>query len=429
MASYDRQARTGYLHDAEHKGPEDRYILKRTIMDMDEAGHIGSRMVAESGQERAIVRLAEKICEERRGETVPMVTQQCHSASNGEVESCIRRVKEQFRTIATHTGAHLSQYVSQDHPLWPWLLEWSAQCLNRFRADSHGRTGTERVRGKKSHKELCMFGEKVLWKPLRLDGNKYPDSEAKIHVGIWLGLRSKSDEDIIRTPRRIVRARAIRRLPADQRWDDVLASMIKGTPRFSTPGRGTHHIPVRPGMPQDAGDGEDSSGDDDDDDGDDPGPKSKKPRSEYPLRPASKQAPAAEGGTPGDEGAPRTRSPIPDRDDHLQDLPKGRNRGVYLHDVVRLGPTSNCYRCNNPKGRGGSHSDECRARIWKELGKAAEGGHAWAQRKVRIEEQRQLRIIREGGGFPTGPPRGDWTIGSESGSNARVGSTLIFVVI
>ena len=38
LASYDRKTKTGQLHDAEQKGPEDRWILARTIKDIDETG-------------------------------------------------------------------------------------------------------------------------------------------------------------------------------------------------------------------------------------------------------------------------------------------------------------------------------------------------------------------------------------------------------
>ena len=43
LAGYDRKTKTGYLHDADQKEPEDAYILYRTVKDIDEAGCIGSR--------------------------------------------------------------------------------------------------------------------------------------------------------------------------------------------------------------------------------------------------------------------------------------------------------------------------------------------------------------------------------------------------
>ena len=45
-----------------------------------------------------------------------------------------------------------------------------------------------------------------------------PKVDAKFHDGIWLGLRMKSDESIIRTLSGEVKAKTVRRLPADQRW-------------------------------------------------------------------------------------------------------------------------------------------------------------------------------------------------------------------
>ena len=108
------------------------------------------------------------------------------------------------------------------------MLEWVAQVLNRFRMDDHGMTGTERVQGKNSHKELCLFGETVLWKPLRIDNYKTPDLDNKFHPGIWLGFRARSDEDLIGTPGGVIRARTVRRLPVGQRRDSVLAISVEG---------------------------------------------------------------------------------------------------------------------------------------------------------------------------------------------------------
>ena len=45
-----------------------------------------------------------------------------------------------------------------------------------------------------------------------------PKADAKVHDGIWLELRMKSDESIIGTANGVIRAKTGRRLPEDQRW-------------------------------------------------------------------------------------------------------------------------------------------------------------------------------------------------------------------
>ena len=128
-----------------------------------------------SDQEAAIVNVVETIAERRRGETVPQGAAQGDSQGNGEVESWIKVVKEQVRTFKNSLESHIRERVETDHPVWPWMVEWAAQTLNRFRVDEGGRTGTERVRGKRSHRELCIFGERILWAPLKLRRHERAD--------------------------------------------------------------------------------------------------------------------------------------------------------------------------------------------------------------------------------------------------------------
>ena len=83
-----------------------------------------------------------------------------------------------------------------------------------------------------------------------------------------VGSAARSDEDIIGTRDGVVRVRTVRRPPAEQRWNDVQAFMIRGTPRNPTPGKASWRIPARPGGDDDSD--HDDDGDDSDDGGDSP---------------------------------------------------------------------------------------------------------------------------------------------------------------
>ena len=74
---------------------------------------------------------------------------------------------------------------------------------------------------------MCLFGEKAQWLPAPLRGRERDTMDPSFEEGIWLGLVGKSDEDIVGTPQGVVRARSIRRLPADQRWNSVRAAMVR----------------------------------------------------------------------------------------------------------------------------------------------------------------------------------------------------------
>ena len=71
-----------------------------------------------------------------------------------------------------------------------------------------------------------------------------PKVDAKLHDGIWLGLRVKSDESIIGTPNGVIKAKTVRRLPVDQRWrtEEVLSK--RGIPSNPVPSTGKDHIPT-----------------------------------------------------------------------------------------------------------------------------------------------------------------------------------------
>ena len=103
-------------------------------------------------------------------------------------------------------------------PIWDWMVQWSAQLINRYLMDEHGYTGMQRIRGKTCRKPLCLFGEFVLWKPSQIRGHELPSMEERFFAGRWFGLNAKSDEDIIGTSRGVVRARTVMHLPSGQRW-------------------------------------------------------------------------------------------------------------------------------------------------------------------------------------------------------------------
>lgn len=135
----------------------------------------------------------------RAGEAVNMGIVQGESHANGGIESWIGRVKGNVRTIKLCTEGHPREPLGMIHPGWSWLLGWSAPLPSRFRVDQEGRTGTERVRGENSHKAACMSGERIRWQPLKLMGHEVGEFEPSLYDGIWLGWRTKTDEDLVGT--------------------------------------------------------------------------------------------------------------------------------------------------------------------------------------------------------------------------------------
>ena len=164
--------------------------------------------------------------------------------------------------------------------------------------------------------------------PLKLSNAERPNMDEKMMEGVWLGLRPKSDEDIIGTPCGVVRARAVKRLAPAQQWGAQLLRSIKGTPRRPRPGSGSRGIPARPGPPQES----DSEFEEENGNGE---------------AGAGRQGTQFKGGGVGTGEAPeRTFIPAP---------PEPRRRCAMQDEVQRHGPTDGCQKCQRPKVPGTSH--------------------------------------------------------------------------
>ena len=200
MATFDRMSATAQLHQGIAKWLADEVMPTNIIEDINDAGYAGERIIIKADQERPITAVDEVAARNRSGVTVPMAPPQGEAAANTEVDGWIRRAKEQVRVMRLNLEANLKTQIDQSHALWPWLLCWASQLLNRYRIGNDGRTGTQRILGKTCHKEVCGFGEKVFWRPLPHTGHDPPNAEARVYEGVWLGLRRRTDEDIIGTP-------------------------------------------------------------------------------------------------------------------------------------------------------------------------------------------------------------------------------------
>ena len=101
---------------------------------------------------------------------------------------------------------------------------------------------------------MAEFGELVWYRPVdkNRDKNKV---EARWEKGIWLGISRESNETLIGTSSGVIRCYAIKRMPAEEKWDKDAISTIRGTPQQPNPTKTGLHIPVRLGAETDLGGG------------------------------------------------------------------------------------------------------------------------------------------------------------------------------
>ena len=108
------------------------------------------------------------------------------------------------------------------------MMRWAAELVTKYQTGKDGKTSHERIRGRACNKPLAIFGEKVLYLPLKSVETKATKDEPKMKYGICLGIIDRTEEVLIGTERGVVKCRTVKRLPENQKWDAELVSKMQG---------------------------------------------------------------------------------------------------------------------------------------------------------------------------------------------------------
>ena len=215
----DSKSKATFAHVVDHKGASDAWVAKRVVADIEDLGHKEVMITMKSDQEPSMIELQREVTRLRGAGTVPENSPVGESASNGMVERHIQRVQGQARTLMDGLEAKIQKKLSKDHPIYPWIIEWSATTLTRYQKTSTGKTPHERIRGRPGHRPIAHFREHILYMPLKGAQSRRLKGEMKMEYGIWIGLKMRTDEVLVGTPRGNIRARTIKRLPDRDKWD------------------------------------------------------------------------------------------------------------------------------------------------------------------------------------------------------------------
>ena len=128
--------------------------------------------------------------------------------------------------------------IHNNHPLMPWMIRHAAWLINRYLVHSDGLTSYQR-RWERDYKHaICEFGETVLY---RLPA-KQLKGDLALHKAIWLGVDDSNGESFVGATKGVIRARTIRRLQQDFKYDEQLLNQQHGTPW--APKHPTRHEPA-----------------------------------------------------------------------------------------------------------------------------------------------------------------------------------------
>ena len=317
LAGYDSMTNSVMGLIVPAKGSADPWVVKRVATWIEGLGHEHIRIRVD--KESPILAMAKGIKQERGGEegrTVLEPAKQGDKKANGAAERAVRTVKDMFRTLKVALEHHIRSVIPSDADILKWMIEHAAYLHNRLEVGSDGRTAMERTRGKSSKVPLCGFGEQVLYLPLK--AGRGGDLEPKFHVGLFVGVLGA--EFIVLTEGGALRAHSVRRLPEKSQYDKDKVIGFKGTPWAPRDGEKEEPIPATT------------------------------KRHENPLE-------------VGEEGQ-KSES---DR----------RRLRLEKSDFAKHGWTPGCRGCINRRDgkASGTHTEECRARMEKEIAKT-EGGKA-----------------------------------------------------
>ena len=148
-----------FAHVVPKKGVMVNHGVTQLMKDIDRVGH--KKLCLKSDGERALVAIQEELRKQRIDETLSENSLVGDSRSNGIAERAVQSVAEQIRVLRTALEAKLKAKVPGNHPVICWLIEHSADLLNKYQEGDDGRTAYHRLRGKSWNHEMVEFGKKV----------------------------------------------------------------------------------------------------------------------------------------------------------------------------------------------------------------------------------------------------------------------------
>ena len=148
---------------------------------------------------------------------MPEESQAGASTANAVVERSVWRMQSTARALISYTDCVHNTTFEPGSTNLAWAVEYSGQVVSKF----------ERRKQKSYRKALIPFGELLMFMPI---GKPEDKGEVQNLLGIMLGLVDRSDEVVIGTPVRQLKARTLHRMPAGQRCDARYAKSIKTVP-------------------------------------------------------------------------------------------------------------------------------------------------------------------------------------------------------
>ena len=217
------------------KGVEEPWAVERVAKFIDLLGY--REITLKSDTEPAIIAFRNRVAALCKAEVTTEDAVKGDKESNGLIENAVMLLRGIIRTIKCHIESRTQESLGDESPVIPWLVEHAGCILSRCQKGRDGKTPFERMHGKKPPQEFVPFGEKVLAR--RVTTEPRNRMNPRYQYGVWLGMRNNSAECFIGNADGVFRAREIRRLEPQDRWDKEAINNVIGVPWRMTDGKWT----------------------------------------------------------------------------------------------------------------------------------------------------------------------------------------------
>ena len=223
----DVETKMLFAHVVPRKGLVANHGVTQLLKDIDRLGH--TKMCLKSDGEASLIAIQQEVKRVRAAETLLENSPAGDSQANGIAERAVQSVSEQVRVLRKSLETKLQARVPGSHPVMCWLVEHSADLLNKYQKGADGRTAYHRLRGKPWLHEMVEFGEKIHYRLNVKDWDRKYKLEGKWGEGFFMGVKWRTGESWVATPCGIAKTSAIRRVGAHRRWDADGLLQVKGS--------------------------------------------------------------------------------------------------------------------------------------------------------------------------------------------------------
>ena len=223
----DSKSKAVHAYLVDNKGVFEHKVATKLAQWIDSLGY--KRVAMKTDREASIVAVQEMVKQESKTEIVIENSPKGESQSNGLPEAAVRELSGMIRTLKDSIETKTGEKIEKKSAMMAWIVEHSGNMITRYRVGKDGRTAYQRLKGKAPSNKTLPLGEKVLYLPLKSAG-KQNKLAPKFKYGIFVGVNPRTSESLIANSSGVFRARTVKRLPEDDRWDGNAISEIKGLP-------------------------------------------------------------------------------------------------------------------------------------------------------------------------------------------------------